>query len=386
MRVAVLGETRPHERRVALVPDVVESLKREGVEVTVEAGAGVPASFLDDAYREAGARVAESAREAIEGAGAVLRVQPPAMGDGGGPDEIAALPRGIVHVSFLWPMGDPGRVRRLADAGVTAFAMDQIPRITRAQKMDALSSQATVAGYKAVLLGANSLGKFLPMLMTAAGTIRPARVLVLGAGVAGLQAIATARRLGATVEAFDVRPAVKEQVESLGATFLEAELDEAAEDEGGYAKELSEEQHERELELIASHIDEADVVVTTAQIPGREAPLLITEEMVGTMRPGSVVVDLASESGGNCALTRHGETLESRGVTIMGPANLPSELPFHASQMYARNVSAFLLLLVEEGELALDFDDEIVAGTCVTHGGEIRHEGARKALEGKSDG
>ncbi|NIP57504.1 MAG: Re/Si-specific NAD(P)(+) transhydrogenase subunit alpha [Gemmatimonadetes bacterium] len=386
MRVAVLGETRPHERRVALVPDVVESLKREGVEVTVEAGAGVPASFLDDAFREAGARVVESAREAIEGAGAVLRVQPPAAGDGGAPDEIAALPRGIVHVSFLWPVTEPGRVRRLADAGVTAFAMELMPRITRAQKMDALSSQATVAGYKAVLLGANALGKFLPMLMTAAGTIRPARILVLGAGVAGLQAIATARRLGAVVEAFDVRPAVKEQVESLGATFLEAELDEAAEDEGGYAKELSEEQHERELELIASHIDEADVVVTTAQIPGREAPLLITEEMVRTMRPGSVVVDLASESGGNCALTRHGETLERHGVTIMGPANLPSELPFHASQMYARNVSAFLLLLVEEGELALDFDDEIVAGTCVTHEGEIRDEGARDALEGKSDG
>jgi len=394
MRVAILGETRPDERRVALVPGQVEALGRKGIEATVEAGAGVRASFSDEAYREAGARIAADPPQALEGADAVIRIQPPATGtEEGRPDEIAPLPRGILHISFLWPLESPERIRRLSEAGVTAFAMDRIPRITRAQAMDALSSQATVAGYKSILLGANGLGRFLPMLMTAAGTIRPGKVLVLGAGVAGLQAIATARRLGAAVEAFDVRPAVKEQVESLGATFLETELDEAAEDEGGYAKELSEEQHERELELIADHIDEADLVVTTAQIPGRPAPLLITEEMVESMRAGSVIVDLATESGGNCALSRHGEPVERHGVTILGPSNLPSELPVHASEMYARNVSALLLHVVEEGTLALDFDDEVVEGTCVLREGTIVHEDVRDALgrdageeEGEADG
>jgi len=271
-------------------------------------------------------------------------------------------------------------IGRLASAKVSAFALELIPRISRAQSMDVLSSQATVAGYKAVLTGADELAKFLPMFMTAAGTIRPGKVLILGAGVAGLQAIATARRLGAKVEAFDVRPAVKEQIESLGAKFLEAEEEVTGEGEGGYAKELSEEQHQRELELIAAHIADTDLVITTAQIPGRPAPLLITEEMVDSMHPGSVIVDLAASSGGNCAVTREGETVIRNGVKVMGPANLPAEIPTHASQMFSKNVETLLKELVAEGELSLDFEDEIVAGTCVTHGGEVRHGPTREKL------
>ena len=257
--------------------------------------------------------------------------------------------------------------------------MELIPRITRAQKMDVLSSQATVAGYKAVLMGAGAMTRFLPMLTTAAGTVRPAKAMILGAGVAGLQAIATARRLGAVVSAFDIRPAVREQVQSLGAAFLEATLDESAEDEGGYAKALSEEQHQRELELIADNIRDQDLVITTAQIPGRPAPVLITEEMVGTMRPGSAIVDLASETGGNCEVTVAGESVDHNGVTVMGPTNLPAELPFHASQMYARNLASFVDDLFDE-EGRIDFEEEITAATCVTHGGEITNERVSEKL------
>lgn len=375
MKVAVLSETSAHENRVALTPDSVRELvHKRGLTVTVQRGAGTTSHFLDEAYLEAGAEIAESAAAALDGAAVALKVQPPTE------DEIEALPSGTVLVSLLSPLTDPERVRRLAEAGVTAFALELIPRITRAQSMDVLSSQATVAGYKAVLIGANELGKLLPMLMTAAGTIRPGKILVLGAGVAGLQAIATARRLGARVEAFDVRPAVREQVESLGATFLETEHDVSGEGEGGYAKELSEEQHERELELIAQHLADADIVVTTAQIPGRPAPILITEEMVDSMRHGSVIVDLASESGGNCAVTRMGETVEHSGVKVIGPVNLASALPMHASQMFSKNVATLLKELVDEGEMALDFDDEIVSATCVAHDGEIRHGPTKEKL------
>lgn len=380
MKVAVLKETRPGERRVALVPQGVQELTKAGLEVTVQAGAGLLAGADDAAYTEAGATIAQSPQEALAGATVVLRVNPPATAD---PDEAALIPREAILVSFLSPLTRPDVVQRLVDGGVTGISMEMVPRITRAQSMDALSSQATVAGYKAVLLAANHVPRFLPMFTTAAGTIRPGKVLVLGAGVAGLQAIATARRLGAVVEAFDVRPAVKEQVESLGARFLEAAEDVTAEGEGGYAKELSEEQHEKELALIAGAIHEADIVITTAQIPGRPAPELITEEMLRTMRPGSVVVDLASESGGNCRLTRPGETVTQHGVTLMGPLNLPSEIPVHASQMYSKNVVTLIReLLDDEGKLALDFDNDVIGPATVTHAGEIRNERVKANMAG----
>jgi NAD(P) transhydrogenase subunit alpha len=379
MKVAVLKETRSGERRVALVPMGVQTLTKLGLSVTVQAGAGVASGISDDEYRAAGATVAADARETLRDAGLVLRVNPPSLSD---PDETSDLGAGAILVSFLSPLTNLDLVRRLADAKVTAISMELVPRITRAQSMDALSSQATVAGYKAVLLAAEHLPKFLPMFTTAAGTIRPGRALILGAGVAGLQAIATARRLGAIVEAFDVRPAVKEQVESLGAKFLEAEHAVTAEGEGGYAKELSEEQHKRELELIAGAIAGADIVITTAQIPGRQAPLLITEDMVKSMRPGSVIVDLAAESGGNCALTKAGETVVANGVQILGPTNLPATIPVHASQMYSKNVTTLLGEFVDkEGNVALDFDNDVVGPATVTHAGEVRNERVRQALQ-----
>ena len=374
MKVAVLGETRPGENRVALIPSTIRELAKIGCDVTVASGAGLGSHFTDEEYREAGASVAADAAAALQGTKVVLKVQAPTD------EEIAGLPNGVVLISLLSPLTEPELIGRLGKAGVTAFALELIPRITRAQSMDVLSSQATVAGYKAVLMGADALSKFLPMFMTAAGTIRPGKALILGAGVAGLQAIATARRLGAKVEAFDVRPEVKEQIESLGASFLETEQEVTAEGEGGYAKELSEEQHQRELELIAAHISDADLVVTTAQIPGRPAPELITEEMVDSMRPGSVIVDLAAASGGNCAVTREGETVVRNGVKVMGPANLPAGIPVHASQMFAKNVATLLKELVTDGELSLDFEDEVVATTCVSHGGEVRHPPTRERL------
>jgi NAD(P) transhydrogenase subunit alpha len=377
MKVAVMGETRPGEHRVALIPSVVKELvEKHGLEVAVEAGAGLGSHYPDEEYREAGAAVGDGPT-VLEGAHVILKVRPPTV------EEVARLPRGSVVIGLMAPFANLDVVRALAERGVTSFAMELVPRTTRAQRMDALSSQATVAGYKAVLMGADALGKLLPMFMTAAGTIRPGKVLVLGAGVAGLQAIATARRLGAKVEAFDVRPAVKEQVESLGASFLETESDVTAEGEGGYAKELSEEQHERELELIAEHIRDADIVVTTAQIPGREAPLLITEEMVRSMRPGSVIVDLAAESGGNCAVTRVDEQVDVNGVKILGPSNLPSTIPVHSSQMYARNVATLLLEMVGDGgALELDFENDVLGPCCLTHGGEVRHDPTRERMGG----
>jgi NAD(P) transhydrogenase subunit alpha len=376
MKVAVLAETRPGESRVALNPALVKELvEKHGVDVAVQTGAGLGSHHDDAEFEEAGATLGD-ASSVLSDADVVLKVQAPT------PDEVAALPQAAVLVSFLSPFANLDVVEKLRDRGITSFAMELIPRTTRAQRMDALSSQATVAGYKAVLMGANELHKLLPMFMTAAGTIRPGKVLVLGAGVAGLQAIATARRLGAKVEAFDVRPAVKEQVESLGATFLETEHDVSAEGEGGYAKELSEEQHERELELIAAHVHDTDLIVTTAQIPGKQAPLLITEEMLRSMKAGSVVVDLAAASGGNCAGSKPGETVEVHGVTVMGPDNLPADIPVHSTQMYARNIVTFMLEMVDEGELKVDMENDVVGPSCLTHAGEVKHAPTAEKLGG----
>ena len=366
MKVAVAKETAPGERRVALVPDSVGKLVSGGLDVIVERDAGGGATFADAAYEEAGARLADADALYAE-ADVVAKVQKPSA------EEVERLREGSVLVAFLQPLANPDVVHALADRGVTAFSMDSMPRITRAQPMDALSSQSTVAGYKAVVVAAASLGKFFPMLTTAAGTIAPARVLVLGAGVAGLQAIATARRLGAIVSAFDVRPVVKEQVESLGATFLELDV-EGAEGVGGYAVALAEDQEERERELIGRHVQESDAVISTALVPGKRAPLLVTEEAVRGMRPGSVIVDLAAEAGGNCALTEPGETVVREGVTIVGATNLPSTMPVHASQMYSRNVLSFLTHLVRDGELVIDLDDEITQATCVAYEGRVLKE------------
>ncbi|HZO48939.1 MAG TPA: Re/Si-specific NAD(P)(+) transhydrogenase subunit alpha [Gaiellaceae bacterium] len=358
MRVAVPRETAPGERRVALVPESVQRLAADGFEVVVERGAGEAASFADASYEEAGARVADGAA-LLDGAGCVVRVAPPS------PEEAERLSAGTVLVGFLAPLTDPAGVERLRARGVVAFAMEAIPRITRAQSMDALSSQATVAGYKAALLAADRSPKMFPLLMTAAGTVAPARVLVLGAGVAGLQAIATARRLGAVVSAFDVRPAVKEQVESLGATFLDLGV-RGEETEGGYAKELAPEQQAAQQRALEERIPDFDVVVTTALVPGRPAPRLIPAAAVRAMRPGSVIVDLAAEAGGNCELTRPGEETAESGVTVVGLTNLPSLLASDASRLYSRNVTTLLQHLAPKGELALDFSDEITAGACVT--------------------
>ncbi len=367
MKVGVARDAAAGERRVALVPDAARRLENAGMELLVERGAGAAASFPDAAYEEAGARLVADASTLHAEAELVARVQKP------GDAEIALLREGQALVAFLAPLVNPDLVQRIAERGATAFSMDAIPRISRAQTMDALSSQATIAGYKAVLLAASHLPRLFPMLTTAAGTIRPAKVLVLGAGVAGLQAIASSRRLGAIVSAFDTRPVVREQVESIGAAFLELEV-EGGETAGGYATELSEEQHRREQKLIGEHVAQSDAVITTAAIPGRPAPLLVTADAVAAMRPGSVIVDLAAETGGNCELTEPGEIVERDGVTIVGLRNLPSTMPQDASQMLSRNIEALLRHLVRDGELVLDFEDQITRETCVTHGGRVLRE------------
>ena len=379
MRVAVLKETRSAENRVALVPLGVKNLVKRGLTVTVQTGAGETSGVSDLMYREAGAEIAASAQETLEDAKLILVVNPPSS------NELAHLSEGSILVGFLDPLSDPDLVSRLVDLKVTGISMELVPRITRAQSMDALSSQATVAGYKAVLLAANHLPKFLPMFTTAAGTIRPAKALILGAGVAGLQAIATARRLGAVVEAFDVRPAVKEQVESLGASFLESEEEVTAEGEGGYAKELTEDQHNKELELIGSALIDTDIVITTAQIPGRKAPILITEGMVKTMKYGSVIVDLAAESGGNCELSEADETVLAHGVQILGPSNLPASIPVHSSQMYSKNIVTLISeFLGDDGQLQLDFENDVVGPSTVTHGGEVQNERVKSVMRSNS--
>jgi NAD(P) transhydrogenase subunit alpha len=371
MRIGVPKETAAGERRVALVPEVVGRLTGQGHEVLVQRGAGAGALIPDQQFEQAGARMVADAAEAL-GAEIVVKVAPPSE------EEIARLGAGTVLIGFLAPLTNGEGIAAIARSGATSFALEAVPRISRAQSMDALSSQANIAGYRAVLIAAMELGRFFPMLMTAAGTIRPATVLVLGAGVAGLQAIATARRLGAVVQGFDVRAAVKEQVESLGAKFLEFDLGGDLEGEGGYARELTPEQQARQQELMAEAIGKVDVVITTALVPGRRAPILVTREAVAKMKPGSVIVDLAGEQGGNCELSRPGETAVEHDVKILAPLNVPSTLAEHASALYARNIQALLGLMIgEDGRLSLDFDDEVIAGACITRDGEIVHEGAK---------
>ena len=373
MRVGVPKEIAEHERRVALSPEVVRKLAGAGIEVLIESGAGETAFLPDRLYEEAGCRLVSDTAALYKESNVVLKVQHPIFNDALGKDELDMMSDGSVLLAFLQPLVNHALLRKLAQKSITSFSMDAIPRIARAQSMDALSSMNSIAGYKAVLIGSNKLGKYLPMMMTAAATIPPAKVFVLGAGVAGLQAIATAHRLGATVEAFDIRPAVKEQVVSLGATFIELEdIAEDTEDAGGYAKEVSEETQQRERDLIHQHTAGADIVITAALVPGRTAPILVTEDMVRSMKPGSVVVDLAAEAGGNCEVTEPGEEVVKHGVTVIGPLNLASEMPFQASQLYARNISGLLLHMLKDGELHFNFDDVIINDCCITHQGEVR--------------
>jgi NAD(P) transhydrogenase subunit alpha len=379
--IAVPKETAPGERRVALVPEVVRALVKDGFQVAVETGAGAAAGFPDAAYRDAGASLAPDATALLASADLVVKVRPPRALDGS--HEVDLLRPGSILLGFLRPLDEPELAAKLAARGVSAFAMELMPRITRAQAMDALSSQATIAGYRAVLLGASVLPKIFPMLVTAAGTLSAARVFVVGAGVAGLQALATAKRLGAVTEAYDVRPAAKEQVLSVGARFVELALETAdSEDKGGYAKAQSEEFYRKQRELLGERVRAADVVITTALVPGRRAPVLVEPEAVRGMRPGSVLVDLAAEQGGNCPLTQADRVVIENGVTILGPTNLPSEAPLHASQMYARNVSAFLRHLAPKAQLALDLSDELTRAPLLAHEGKLVNEAVQARLGG----
>ncbi|MBN1826916.1 MAG: Re/Si-specific NAD(P)(+) transhydrogenase subunit alpha [Candidatus Eisenbacteria bacterium] len=381
MIVGVPKETFPGENRTALIPANIPTLGKYGIEVLIESGAGVAAGFPDDAYREKGARIAGERAEIFGKADAIAQVRAAGANPEAGGADLPLLRGGQALIAFLEPLADPEAAEKVAGTGVSLFSMEMIPRITRAQSMDALSSMANIAGYLAVLLGATTLPKFFPMFMTAAGTISAARVLVIGAGVAGLQAIATAKRLGAVVEAYDIRPAVKEQIQSLGARFVELPMEAGdAEDSGGYAKEQTEEQKRKQAELMADHVRASDVVITTAAVPGKRSPVLIPASVVEGMQPGSVIVDIAAEKGGNCELTVPGETVVRHGVTIVGPLNLPSRLAFHASQMYSKNMSTFLAHLTEEGSLSLDREDEIIRGSLVARGGKIVHPAVLQAL------
>ena len=382
MVVGIPAETYPGERRVATVPAVLPALTKAGLDVLLEPGAGAAAGFPDAAYVEKGAALAGDRAHLFATADVVLQVRALGANPGAGRADLDLLRPGQVVIGLSEPLGEPAAARELAGCGATAFSMELIPRITRAQSMDALSSMATVAGYKAVLVAAEALPRMFPMMMTAAGTVTPARVFVVGAGVAGLQAIASARRLGAKVEAYDVRPAVKEQVESLGASFVDLPLDTAgSEDAGGYAKAQDEAFYARQREMMGRVVAGSDVVITTALIPGRPAPVLVTDGMVAGMTAGSVIVDLAAERGGNVEPSRPDEVVTAHGVTVLGPTNLPSTVPYHASQMYARNVSALLLHLVRDGAVALDLDDEITTGTLVSRDGEVVHPRVRELLE-----
>ncbi|HXS21373.1 MAG TPA: NAD(P) transhydrogenase subunit alpha [Steroidobacteraceae bacterium] len=370
--IGALRESASRETRVSLVPEVAEKLAQSGARVLLERGAGVSAQFPDSAYR--GVEWADSAAAVLEQSQVLLTVQPLSL------EQIRALKAGSVLIGFLQPYARREEVRELQQRRITSFAMELVPRISRAQSMDALSSQAAIAGYKAVLIAANHLQKFLPMLTTAAGTIRPSQVLVIGAGVAGLQAIATAKRLGAVVEAYDVRSATREQVKSLGAKFVETGV--SAEGAGGYARELSDEEKRKQQEVLDSRIAAADAVVATAAVPGRPAPRIIQRGAVERMRPGSVIVDIAAEQGGNCELTRAGEVMTHQGVKVIGAVGLAGELAYNASEMYARNLLNFLKPAIQKGELAIDWNDEVFAQACLTHAGEIKHEPTRKAIEG----
>jgi NAD(P) transhydrogenase subunit alpha len=380
MKIAVAKEIEVCERRVGLIPDTVARLTKQGLEVWVEAGAGEKAFFSDADYAGAGATIIGNSEILWREADILLKVSPPQIREDGR-SEIDLLKPGAVLISFLNPLGNPVIAQQLAHRQITALSMELIPRTTRAQSMDALSSQASLAGYKSVLIAAAALPKYFPMLTTAAGTIAPAKVFIMGAGVAGLQAIATARRLGAVVEAFDIRPAVKEEVQSLGAKFVEVKLEEETVAAGGYAKEISEDSKKRTQELLATHVKNSDVVITTAQVPGKKAPILVTEEMVAQMKPGSVIVDLAAEQGGNCACTEPGKDIVWNGVTIIGPINLPSSMPVHASQLYAKNITALMQLLIKDKTLQINFDDDIIDAACITHAGEIRNQRVKDALQ-----
>lgn len=363
-----------NEKRVAITPSSVPKLIKVGFEVFIEKGAGIGSFFNDSLYEKAGATLVPEWHDAD----VVLKVG--TLNERSGKREEDLLKSGSVLIAMLNPLGDPALIDRLAKKNVTAFAMEMVPRISRAQSMDALSSQASVGGYKAVLLAANKLGKFFPMLTTAAGTITPAKVLVIGVGVAGLQAIATARRLGAVVEAFDIRPSSKQEVESLGAKFIEIKL-ENTQDAGGYAKEVSEEAKKKEHEVLAQHVRQSDIVITAAQVPGRKAPILVTEDMMAGMKDGSVILDMAAEQGGNCALTQAGKDVVHNGVTIMGPVNLPSMMPFHASEMYSKNITTLLFSMVKEGKLNVDLSDEVIKGALVSKDGQITNEKVKGAVK-----
>jgi NAD(P) transhydrogenase subunit alpha len=379
--VGVVAESAPGERRVAMAPGAIGVLNKTGVELLMESGAGLRAGFPDSEYVEKSVRIAGSREEVFRSADVILQVRGLGANPETGGADLALFRRGQTAIAFGEPLTAIEAARQLASCGVNFLAMELMPRITRAQSMDALSSMATIAGYKAVLIAADSLPRMFPMLMTAAGTVTPARVLVIGAGVAGLQAIATAKRLGAVVSGYDIRAAVKEQVESLGARFVVLEMENAgAEDKGGYAKAMDEAFYRRQRELMGGVLAQQNVVITTAAVPGKKAPILITGEMVGRMAPGSVIVDIAAERGGNCELTRAGETVECGGVSIMGPLNLASTIPYHASQMYARNIATFLKYLVKDGALNLDREDEIVRETLVTFAGEVVHPKVRELL------
>ncbi len=381
MKIGVPKEILENETRVALVPSAISALTRAKHTVLIESGAGVAPSFSDQEYQNAGATIVRDAVELYRASEVILKLNPPQMHPQTGKHEVLLMNEGATYLGYLAPFSNLDAIRHLAARRVTSFAMEFVPRITRAQSMDALSSMATVAGYKAVLLAAQHLGKFFPLLMTAAGTIPPATVLILGAGVAGLQAIATAKRLGAKVEAFDPRPAVKEQVKSLGANFIEMEITEQVETAGGYAKEQSEEFLRKEREVIAARLPKADIVICTAQVFGKRAPVLMTKEMVATMHPGSVIVDLAAETGGNCELTVPRLTAEVHGVIIIGAVNLASALPVHASQMYAKNITNLLLNNFPKDSVTPNFDDEIAKGSCITHNGEVVNAAVKQALQ-----
>ena len=380
--VGIVAESSPGERRVAMVPSAISVLNKTGVELLMEPGAGTAAGFPDSEYVERGVRLAANRDEVFRAAEVILQVRSLGANPETGAADLVLLRQGQTVIGFGEPLTATGAARSLAERGVTFLSMELMPRITRAQSMDALSSMATVAGYKAALLAADGLPRMFPMLMTAAGTVAPARVLVIGAGVAGLQAIATARRLGAVVSGYDIRAAVKEQVESLGARFIVLDVEAAgAEDKGGYAKAMTEEFYQRQRDLMGGVLAQQNVVITTAAVPGRKAPILITRDMVTRMAPGSLIVDIAAERGGNCELTRPGETvIIPGGVTIMGPLNLPSTIPYHASQMYAKNIATFLKYLIKDAKLALNREDEIVRETLVTHGGEVVHPKVREML------
>ncbi len=380
MKIAVPKEIIAGEERVALVPAVVGKLVKSEYNVAVETGAGTASGYTDEQYKEAGASIANSVSEVYNGANVVLKVRPPVEHPTEKKHEAELMPDGSLLISFLEILRNPAIAETLAKNKVNSLSMDTVPRISRAQSMDALSSQASAAGYKAVLIAAENSHKFFPMLTTAAGTIPPAKVFVIGAGVAGLQAIATAKRLGATVEGFDIRPAAKGEVESLGAKFVEVDLGESTEAGGGYAKEVSEEAKKKEHEAVHKHVAMSDIVITTAAVPGKKAPLLVTADMVKDMKPGSVIVDMAVEQGGNVEGSKPGEIVELNGVNIIGPVNLPSKMSIHTSMMYAKNITSLLNLLLKEGEVVFDFEDEIIKDSCITHNGEIVHEKTRQLL------